>query len=234
MSTASFAARRSGRASTEEPRGFLGFWAAVVAGLLAVAFLVAWLLGWVRFTTDPRVREVLALQAEAQQKFAANGGPQTVQEATEAFDAMGRVREKIEGLPPHLQAQVRTGQGDLFRSSFRQRIDDYFNATGADRQKVLDRQIDQEEMFRKAMAGRGGPPGGRGGPPGPPGGGPREGQGGGRGGGPPQGGDQDARNRWFKGIIDGTTPEQRARFAEHRRAMDQRRKERGLEPGWPR
>ena len=51
-------------------------------------------------------------------------------------------------------------------------------------------------------------------------------------GGPP-GGDE-ARNRWMKGIIDSTSPEQRARFTEHRRAMEERRRERGLPTGWPR
>jgi hypothetical protein len=58
-------------------------------------------------------------------------------------------------------------------------------------------------------------------PPGPPGGPP-----GGRG-----GGTEDDRNRFRKSIIDRTTPEQRARFVEYRRAIDERREQRGLPSG---
>lgn len=249
MSTATMARGRGRQAAAETSSRSAGFWAAVIGGLLllVLAFLVAWLFGWLRLTTDPRVKEVLALQADAQQKFTANGGPQTMAEATEAVAAMGRVREKMEALPEHLRVLVMANRGDSFRSSFRQRIDDYFQAPPTERKAVLDRQIDQEELFRKAMMQSGGgfmgggprpgggpPPGAvaGGGPPGggPPGGGP---PGGGRGG-PPTGGGDEARNRWFKGIIDSTSPEQRARFTEHRRALEERRRERGLQPGWPR
>jgi hypothetical protein len=127
----------------------------------------------------------------------------------------------------------------------RQRIDAYFTLPPAQRQAELDRQIKQEEMMRKAFetAGKvagffgGGPPGGgqatgsnaqggQGGS-GPPGGGPP-------GGGPPQNASQDSSNKWRKGIIDSTTPEQRARYVEYRRAMDQRRKELGMPSGGPR
>ena len=55
---------------------------------------------------------------------------------------------------------------------------------------------------------------------------------GGGGGGPPSGGSPDDRNRWRKNMIDRTTPEQRARYSEYRRAMEERRTERGLPSGW--
>jgi hypothetical protein len=80
--------------------------------------------------------------------------------------------------------------------------------------------------------GAGGGPGG--GPRGGPGGGGPGGAGGGRGGGPPGTLSQDDGNRWRKGMIDRTSPEQRARWGEYRRAVDQRREERGLPSGWPR
>jgi hypothetical protein len=57
--------------------------------------------------------------------------------------------------------------------------------------------------------------------------------GGSRPGGPPQGGSEEDRNRWRKSMIDSTTPEQRARYVEYRRAMDERREQRGL-PTWGR
>lgn len=237
MSSATYPSRGAGRqASGDGTRRSPLVWLWVVGGIVLVWILVAWFLGWVRFTTDPRVKEILALQAEAQQKFAANGGPRTVEEATEALAAMGRVREKIEALPEHLRPRVMEGRGGMSRTAFRQRIDDYFQAPPTERRAVLDRQIDQEEMFRKAMQAGGGAMGGFGGGPpsgGPPPGAPPGGPGGPPGGGGPPSGD-DARNRWMKGIIDSTSPEQRARFTEHRRAIEERRRERGLPPGWPR
>jgi hypothetical protein len=42
----------------------------------------------------------------------------------------------------------------------------------------------------------------------------------------------ESRSNWRKRIIDRTTPEQRARYVEYRRAVEQRRGERGL-PSWP-
>lgn len=53
-------------------------------------------------------------------------------------------------------------------------------------------------------------------------------------GGPPRGGTEEDRNRWRKSMIDRTTPEQRARYVEYRRAMDERREQRGLPSGWGR
>ena len=128
----------------------------------------------------------------------------------------------------------------------RARIDSYFTAPPEKRKAELDRQIDQEEMMRKAFeAGRavagmfgGGQPAGQSGAAQGAAGQGAAGQGGqqaaqangGRsGGGPPQSGSEEDRNRWRKSIIDSTTPEQRARYVEYRRAMDERREQRGLQ-----
>ena len=253
MSTASVRASRPPAAS-DEPSSPTGKWIAAIAILALLAFFAAWFGGWIRFTTDPRVAEIKKLQEEARQKFAANGGPQTLAEATEAVTAMATIRQKTEALPASLRPQVERSGGSMFRSAMRQRIDAYFSLPPAQRQAELDRQIRQEEMMRKAFetAGRvagffgGGPPGGgdRGGPGGgqaggqgggPPGGGERGGRGGGpAGGGPPPGASQEGVNKWRKQIIDTTTPEQRARYVEYRRAMDQRRNELGMPSGGPR
>ncbi|MFM8378395.1 MAG: hypothetical protein ACKOB1_03610, partial [Planctomycetia bacterium] len=96
----------------------------------------------------------------------------------------------------------------------------------------LDRQIRQEEMMRNAFEAASKVAGFFGG--GGNGGGDRGGQGGGQGGGPPRGATQEGVNKWRKQIIDSTTPEQRARYVEYRRAMDQRRKELGMPAGGPR
>jgi hypothetical protein len=218
----------------------------VLAGIAVLAVFVAWLLGWISFSTDPRVAEIQKMQEEARTQFAEGGGPRSVAEATAAVTAMNTIRAKVEALPPHLRPQVERQGSSVFRSAMRARIDSYFTAPPEKRKAELDRQIDQEEMMRKAFeAGRavagmfgGGQPAGQSGAGQGAAGQGGAGQGGqqaaqasgGRsGGGPPQSGSEDDRNRWRKSIIDSTTPEQRARYVEYRRAMDERREQRGLQ-----
>jgi len=237
MSTASFRASRLPHAASDESSSPVGKWLAAIAILALLAFLVAWLGGWIRFTTDPRVAEIQKLQEETRQKFVATGGPQTLAEATEAVTAMATIRQKVEALPANLRPQVERSGGSMFRTAMRQRIDAYFALPPAKRQAELDRQIKQEEMMRNAFETASKVAGFFGG--GPPGGGDRGGQAGGQsggppGGGPPTGGSQEGVNKWRKQIIDSTTPEQRARYVEYRRAMDQRRKELGMPSGGPR
>jgi len=135
--------------------------------------------------------------------------------------------------------------GNVFRNTMRTRINAYFSLPADQRQAELDRQIKQEELFRKAWessrpaGGRqGGPPGGvaangGGGGQGGAGGGPGGGGPGG-GGGPPRGGSEEDRNRWRKNMIDSTSPEQRARYVEYRRAMEARRDQLGQPQRGPR
>jgi hypothetical protein len=237
MSTASIRASRLPPAASDESSSAMGKWVAAIAILALLAFLVAWLGGWIRFTTDPRVAEIQKLQEEARQKFVATGGPQTLAEATEAVTAMATIRQKVEALPANLRPQAERSGGSMFRTAMRQRIDAYFALPPAKRQAELDRQIKQEEMMRSAFETASKVAGFFGG--GPPGGGDRGGQAGGQsggppGGGPPTGASQEGVNKWRKQIIDSTTPEQRARYVEYRRAMDQRRKELGMPSGGPR
>ncbi|MFM7207472.1 MAG: hypothetical protein ACKO4T_12480 [Planctomycetaceae bacterium] len=239
MSTAAIRPSRAAqRPAREESRGWV-VWLAALAGLLVAALVVAWLLGWISLGTDPRVAEIRTLQEEARVQFAETGGPRTFAEATAAVTAMNTIRAKVEALPPHLRPQVERQGSSVFRSAIRARIDSYFSAAPAKRQAELDRQIDQEEMMRKAFeAGRavagafGGGQSGSGQGGGAPGGGGQ--QQAGQGGGPPRGGSEEDRNRWRKSMIDSTTPEQRARYVEYRRAMDERREQRGLPSGWGR
>ena len=231
MSTATMrTTRRTG--GHDEPQGStVWFWLILFAAVALLGFLGAWLGGWIRFTTDPRVTEILALQEEARAKYAANGGPANLAEATAAVAAMGQIQQKIEALPQHLRPQVERSGSGMMRQAFGARIDAYFNAPPEKRQAELDRQIDQDEIMRKAYeagsaiasaVGVGQGSASR-----------RGGEGGGGGGGG-SGNSQDDRNRWRKQIIDRTTPEQRARYAEYRRAVEKRREERGLPSGGPR
>ena len=222
MATASSASARRATPDGESGGGWTR-WAALTLVLLLLAFGVAWLLGWIRFTTDPRVVEIRKLQEAARQKFVATGGPSNLTEATEAVAAMAQIREKVQALPPNLRAEVERSGGGMFRSAMRARIDAYFSLPPQKRQAELDRQIRQEEMMRKAFDAAGAVAGALGG-----------GAGGQAGGGPPRGGSDDDRNRWRKEMLDRTTPEQRARYVEYRRAMDERRTQLGLPPRGPR
>lgn len=246
MSTAAVRSSRAAQSpSRSDEKSAWGFWLAVLAGVAVLAVLVAWFLGWISFGTDPRVAEIQKMQEEARAQFAEGGGPRTVVEATAAVTAMNTIRAKVDALPPHLRPQVERQGGSVFRTAMRARIDSYFTAPPEKRKAELDRQIDQEEMMRKAFeAGRavagmfgGGQSGGQQASQGSAGqGGAAQGgqqAGGSRPGGPPQGGSEEDRNRWRKSMIDSTTPEQRARYVEYRRAMDERREQRGL-PTWGR
>jgi len=230
MSTATLRSRSGSRGLDDESRGStVWFWLIVVAALVAVAVLVAWLGGWLGSTPDPRVTEILAMQEEARTKYGADGGPKTLVEATAAVAAMSTIRQKVEALPERLRPQVEQAGGSMMRDMFRNRIDAYFAAPPAQRRAELDRQIDQEEIMRKAFEAGSAVVNAVGG-------GQRSGSGGsgGSGGGPPSSGNQDDRNRWRKNIIDSTTPEERARYTEYRRAVEERREERGLPSGSPR
>jgi hypothetical protein len=94
-----------------------GRWALILLTLALLAFLVAWLLGYVRLTTDPRVAEIQKLQADVQKQFMANGGPQTLDEAKAAVAAMGQIREKIEALPENMRREAGRRGGNVFRNA---------------------------------------------------------------------------------------------------------------------
>jgi len=221
----------AGRRRQTDKKSPAAMWIMLALGLGLVTFLVAWLLGWVRFSTDPRVLEIRTMQEEARQTFLATGGPKTLAEATAAVAAMGAIRGKIDSLPEHLRSQAERGSGSLMRSAFRARIDGYFALPPEKRQAELDRQIQQDELLSKAfeaanavagmLGGGGGGPGTGGGGGGPPGGGPRSRT-------------EEDRNRWRKQMIDRTSPDQRARYVEYRNAMDKRREQLGLPPRGPR
>lgn len=234
--TARSMARRSTTRSEERPAAWV--WVVGLVALTLLALLVAWLAGWIRFTTDPRVKEIIALQEQARARFGQGSGPANLADAAAMATSMMEIRQKMEALPEHLRPQAEQAGRSMFQSAFRARIDSYFALPPEKRQAEIDRQIDQEEMMRKAFeAGRtvasalggGGQAGGATqagnsaqSPANPPPGGP----GGSR--------SEEERNRWRKSMIDRTTPQERARFTEWRRAMDARREQRGLPSGWPR
>lgn len=209
-------------------------WLAILAAAVVIAFLLAWLMGWIRFTTDPRVLEIRGLREEAERRFVATGGPSTLAEATAAVASMGQIREKVRALPEHLRPAAEEEGSNAFRSIFRARINAYFALPPKQRQAELDRQIKQEELMSKAFEAAGAVAGFFGGG--------REGGGGAAGNNAssapaspgPRSRTEEERNAWRKQMIDRTSPEQRARYVEYRNAMEKRRDQLGLPPRGPR
>jgi hypothetical protein len=237
MSTASarVTTRRPVDRNQERPAAWV--WAAALVGLALLALLVAWLAGWIRFTTDPRVTEIIALQAQARARFGQGSGPSNLADAAAMATSMMEIRQKLEALPEHLRPQAEQAGRSMFQSAFRARIDGYFSLPPEQRQAEIDRQIDQEEMMRKAFeagrtvagafgggraeAGTGSQAGATASAPSAP-----QRPGGSR--------SEEERNRWRKSMIDRTTPQERARYTEWRRAIDARREQRGMPSNWPR
>lgn len=209
-------------------------WLAILATIGVIAFLLAWLLGWIRFTTDPRLLEIRALREDAERQFVATGGPATLADATAAVAAMGQIREKVRALPKHLRPAAEEEVGNTFGTTFRSRINAYFAVPPEKRQAELDRQIKQEDLMRRAFEAAGTRAGASGGP--------REGSTAGAADNAPapaaapgpRSRTEEERNIWRKQMIDRTSPEQRARYVEYRNAMEKRRDQLGLPPRGPR
>jgi uncharacterized membrane protein YgcG len=210
-----------GRAADPDTGGWIGL--VVVASILAaIGLLAAWWFGWLRGPVDPRVVEIRKLRDEVSEKYQAGGGPSTPAEATAMFDSMDEIQRRIDELPEGLREEAR--RGGRMQSSFSAPIERYFATPPDQRLAELDRQIDREMMMEKAYESRqkaasgSGESSGSGG----------TGGGGGTSPGGRRGGTEEDRNRFRKSILDRTTPAQRARYVEHRRAIAERREQRGL------
>lgn len=231
-------------AATAGRSSAIGRWLAAVAMLSVVGLLAAWLLGWFGAAVDPRVAEIRQLRADLAAKYPADRGPENLVEATTMATAMNGIREKIEALPAHLRPEAERGGGNMVGTAMRARIDAYFTAPPAQREAVLDRQIDEMELMNKAFeaaravtavvagnAGGSAPAGSGAGAAGAGGAGPGGAGAGGSGSrGPWQSRSEEERNKFRKGIIDRTSPAERARYVEYWRAVGERRDKRGLPP----
>ena len=201
----------------------------IVAALLAL--LLAWLCGF--FSVPREVLEIRGLvdgEIVELRKVARNEAPLTYDSA-----AYGAVFDRVRDLPPDLRRQAGREVGRLFAAREQAEMDSYFNLPPERRQAELDRRIKADEDRRKAReaaraeresqrpaqpagpptaGGPGGPPGGAGGPP--------TGRGRGR------STTEDERNARSKSRIDRSSPDERARRTEYRRAIDERRTQLGL------
>lgn len=200
-----------------------------VAALLAL--LLMWLFGF--FSVPREILEIRGLvdgQIGELRKVARNEVPLS-------YDAAGfeTVFDRVRDLSPDLRRQAGREVGRLFAAREQAEMDSYFNLPPERRQAELDRRIKAEDERRKsreaerakwesqrpAQAASQQPAGGSGGPPGGPGGSP---PGGGRG----RSTTEDERNARSKSRIDRSSPDERARRTEYRRAIDERRAQLGL------
>ena len=222
-------------ATATKTRGTI-VWLTGIAGLV---WLVLWLGGFL--STPKEVLEIRALvDAEIAQldEVARNGAPYS-----NDWPSTGEVLGRMRDIPEGARDQLREEMGRLVRARERAEIASYFALPPAKRQAELDRRIkseqerakarERERASRAASAGQNqGRPQAEGRMPGGP-------NGGGAAGGPPGGGPP--RPRGFrtdeqllarrKERLDQSSPEERARSAEYRRAMAVRRQQLGIIPG---
>lgn len=217
----------------------------ILYGLTGAAGL-AWILLWIGgfFSTPKEVLEIRALvDAEIAKldKVASNEAPYSGD-----WSSMGEVFGRMRDIPDGARDQVRAELGRLFRARERAELASYFALPPAKRQAELDRRIkaeqerakawERERASRAASRETGGGQG-RGRPAEE-----RRSQGepnGGGAGGPPGGGQPGPRGSRTdeqilarrKERLDQSSPEERARSAEYRRAMTIRREQLGIGPG---
>lgn len=205
------------------------WWLAGGASTVLMVMLAAgWWLGWFGRSEDPRVTEIKNLQQELAAKYPPEQGPRNIAEATERVAAITTVMTRIAALPEELRPQAIEPGRRIMMRSMEAKIDSYFALPPKDRDAHLDGEIRQMEFMRKAFeagqsvmnaVGLGGKPAENGTAGGPPMG---------------RGGSEADRNAWRKQMLDGTSPEQRAKFSEYFSAMQKRREKMGLPPMGPR
>ena len=162
---------------------------------------------------DPEVAKAQRLRA---QLTGAETEGMTDQQRREAW---GQLREQMRRLSPEQRQRLWGESGGGFRQRMQQQVDDFFDLPSEQRAAHLDKQIDTMEARRAQFAQRGGRQGGPGG---------RRFQGELRGGRTYRSADE--RNQLHKRRLDGTTPENRAKWSEYRRQLEDRRRQRGLPP----
>ena len=191
----------------------------IAGALLFLAVGATWALGYLS-GGDPQVAELEKLRDENFSKM----GEMTDEQRRAQFEGF---RDKVRELSDDQRRQFFESSLPMMQQMMNQRMDEFFAKSPADQRRELDERIDQMEQWRASRDGnqegnrenRAGD-GGRGG--------------GGWGNMTPQ-----QRDQRRKGMLDHTTPEMRGKMDRYRDMMNERRKERGLDPisgggGFPR
>ena len=217
-------------------------WWAVISAFVVTGIAVIWV---IQSEETPEWREMQQLQEEIRASMQADAEQTNVNESSESsaeteaekerrdefrMEKIAEYRDKIESLPEKLQKAARDQMREMFVSRMQQRIDLVLSLPPDERDEELDKQIDEWDRRIAAWDKR------------------REKQneelrsGGGGSGEGNQGGDKkksgrrrgwtnaskEQRDTWRRELLSRTTAEQRAKWHEYRRLMDERRKERGL------
>ena len=184
----------------------------LLLGLGCVALLAAGLVTWLRWPTaaDPRVAE---LQDLADRVFAAP--PTKAEDMHERRQMFTELREKVEELSPEQRREMMK-KPPPFAKMIQRDVETFFGLPTQERNKFLDKKIDEMEAMRKGMQqmfGGAGPPRPMGG----------------------AGMNPERAKEMRDMILNNTTAQQRGQMNEFMRAMQERRSQRGMEqmPGPP-
>jgi len=223
----------------DSPTGRTLKWTGIGIFILVFGLVLFWRSGF--FSTAKQVLQVRALVKEQileLEKVGRNEAPLTY-----GNTGFGKMMEPVQGMSAEIRQQAFHEMRRLFRARENAELNSYFAMPAAKRATELDRRIKAEEERRKARDAeramsanrpQASPPATQSVGKGNSGAAQAPIAGNDLGGGRPSGGrsgTEESRNVRSKKRIDSTTPEERSRQAEYRRAMEQRRTQLGLGNG---
>ena len=217
-------------------------WIFGLYGIAIAGGLIIWSMG---SSETPEWKEVQQLQKEIRTSMESDPEQSSESKAdkesreTLRWEKMAEYRKKLNALPEKLQKAAKEQMGGMFVSRMEQRIDRVLSLPPEERDEELDKQIDEwdrriatwekrkQEENTKARSENSDS---------------QAESGSGNGGDKPtestkkkssgrrgwMNASKEQRDTWRRDLLSRTTPEQRAKWHEYRRLMDERRKERGL------
>ncbi len=216
-------------------------WIVILSGIAIIGVAVIWT---ITSSEPPEWKEVQQLQEELQTSMetdpdgSSESDTEKESRETRRWEKMAEYREKLNALPEKLQKAAKDQMRGMFVSRMEQRIDRVLSLPAEERDEELDKQIDEwdrriaswekrRQQENTADKGENGD---------------NQANNSGNAGGTTAGNEKkksgrrrgwmnaskEQRDTWRRELLSKTTPEQRAKWHEYRRLMDERRKERGL------
>ena len=216
-------------------------WWAVISVFVVTGIAVIWL---IQSEESPEWKEMQQLQEEIRASMQADAEQANIGKSLESsteteaekekrdefrMEKIAEYRDRIESLPEKMQKVARIQMQKMFVSQMQQRIDLVLSLPPDGRDEELDKQIDEwdrriaawdkrrEKQNEELRSGGGSSEGNQGAD--------KKKSGRRRGW---TNASKEQRDTWRRELLSRTTPEQRAKWHEYRRLMDERRKERGL------